>query len=295
MDVLVSFLEYLKYEKKFSAHTITAYQSDLNSYKTFLKQNFDNNQIESSGYQEIRSWIAQLSKENLTNKSINRKLSSLRTFYKYCLKIGILKFSPINELKSLKTPKKLNIPFSVNEVKDVLHQLEVFDFESSRSKSIIKLLYATGIRRAELINLKEIDINFEKSIIKIKGKRNKERLIPIHKYLVDSLKLYQKFKIESDFDSEYFFVTKKNKKLYPSLVYNIVDTVFKANSSKTKTSPHILRHSFATHLLNEGSDLNAVKELLGHESLSSTEIYTHNSIEQLKKSYSNNHPRNTQQ
>jgi integrase/recombinase XerC len=292
MDMLLSFIEYLSNEKKYSSHTITAYEDDLGSFQHFLLTNFQIQKIEQSGVQEIRSWIAQLSKENKSNKSINRKLSSLRSFFRFCLKTGVIKVSPIQQLKSLKTPKNLNVPFSVSEIKKVLDSLPDHDFKTSRQKLVIELLYATGMRRAELINLKVHDVDTEKSQVKISGKRNKERIVPLIHGIIESLNIYLSYKREQGLDNPYLIVTEKNNQAYPSLIYNIVDSVFRYFTTKSKTSPHILRHSFATHLLNKGSDLNAVKELLGHESLSSTEIYTHNSIEQLKKSYLKNHPRN---
>jgi integrase/recombinase XerC len=292
MDSLNSFIEYLSNEKKCSAHTIRAYQDDLLAFKKFLLINFEKQNIEKSNFQEIRSWIAELSNKKIANKSINRKLSSLRGFFKFCLRINAIKASPIQEMKSLKTPKNLNTPFSVDDVKKVIDALEVNDFESSRQKLIIELLYATGIRRAELITLKEKDIDLKNFQLKVQGKRNKERIIPLHRRIIESIKIYNTYKRELGLNNEYLLVTEKNNQAYPGLIYSIVNDMFSYYTTKSKTSPHILRHSFATHLLNNGSDMNAVKELLGHESLSSTEIYTHNSIEQLKKSYGENHPRN---
>lgn len=292
MDIIKSFIEYLSNEKKYSQHTVKAYNDDLDEFYQFLLLNFEILNIENANFQIIRAWIAHLSKENKSNKSINRKLSSLRSFFKFCIKIRYIKASPMQELKSLKTPINLNVPFSISEIKSVLNALPVYDFKSSRQKLIIELLYATGMRRAELINLKENDVNYTNSQIKILGKRNKERIVPLIFTTKETFDDYLKYKEDLGLNNQYLIVTEKNQKAYPSLIYNVVDNVFKIFTTKSKTSPHILRHSFATHLLNQGSDLNSVKELLGHESLSSTEIYTHNSIEQLKKSYSKNHPRN---
>ncbi len=292
MTLLESFYEYLSKEKKYSEHTLIAYKDDLSSFSHYLMTNFDRKNIEYSNFQELRSWIAELSGNKISNKSINRKLTSLRTFFRFCLKIKAIKASPMQELKSLRTPKNLNTPFSVDEMKKVLDALVVKDFETARQKLIIELLYATGMRRAELIELKENDLDCENLLVKVKGKRNKERIIPIHNRIIESLKIYLAYKTELGSHNDYLLVTRKDTKVYPGLIYKSVKDIFSHLTTKSKTSPHVLRHSFATHLLNNGSDLNAVKELLGHESLSSTEIYTHNSIEQLKKSYGKNHPRN---
>lgn len=292
MDIIKSFIEYLSKEKKYSQHTVKAYNDDLDEINHFLLSKFEISNIEEANFQVIRAWIAHLSKENKSNKSINRKLSSLRSFFKFCIKTGYIKASPMQELKSLKTPKNLNVPFSISEIKNVLKALPVYDFKSSRQKLIIELLYATGMRRAELINLKENDVDYTNSQIKILGKRNKERIVPLIFTTKKTFDDYLKYKKDLGLNNQHLIVTEKNQKAYPSLIYNVVENVFKIFTTKSKTSPHVIRHSFATHLLNKGSDLNSVKELLGHESLSSTEIYTHNSIEQLKKSYSKNHPRN---
>ncbi len=291
MNMLNSFFQYLLNEKKYSQHTFVAYKSDLLAFYHFLNSDSESKPIEFANFQEIRAWIAQLSHNKQSNQSINRKLSSLRSYFKFCLKTGEIKTSPLQQLRSLKTPKHLNTPFSLKEVKEVLNALPVYDFKSSRQKIVILLLYATGMRRAELINLKETDIDVNHKQIKILGKRNKERIVPLLGGIIEDLNMYLNYKKELGLDNSYLLVTEKNKQVYPGLIYKIVDDVFGYFTTKTKTSPHILRHTFATHLLNQGSDLNAVKELLGHKSLSSTEIYTHNSIEQIKKSYHKNHPR----
>lgn len=291
MADLNSFLEYLNSEKKCSAHTVRAYKDDLSAFNNFIDAHYEGLDLLDLNYQEVRSYIVELNNQGLSNKSINRKLSSIRSFYKFCMKTHQIKISPLNDLKSLKTPKNLSTPFSIKEVKEVIDNISVVNFKTARQKLIVELLYATGMRRAELINLKTNDLDWSQKQLKITGKRNKQRIVPLFDRILNTLDIYLTYKKELGLQEELLFVTEKNKALDPGLVYKIVNDLFAQSTSKSKTSPHILRHSFATHLLNQGSDLNAVKELLGHESLSSTEIYTHNSIAQLKKSYHKNHPR----
>lgn len=291
MSEISTFLSYLENERHYSKHTLNAYQGDLNDFNEFLNANFDKLSLIDVDYFQVRAWIAELSHQNLKHKSINRKLSSLKSFYKFLLKTEQVQSSPMQKLKSLKTPKSLSTPFSIKEVENVINSLDSTDFKSSRQALIIELLYATGMRRAELISLKENDVDLVKQQLKINGKRNKQRIVPLYDKVCACLKNYLQFKIREGYTHVNLFVTEQGKPLYPSLVYNVVNEAFSKFSSKSKTSPHILRHTFATHLLNQGSDLNAIKELLGHESLSSTEVYTHNSIEQLKQSYHQNHPR----
>ena len=293
MCLQTTFVSYLQNEKQYSNHTITAYQKDLEDFKEFLGEEFNSMSLSEVDYFQVRAWIAELSNQKLAHKSINRKLSSLRTFYNFLLKISQIGVSPMQKLKSLKTPKSLSTPFSIKEIENVFNSMEALDFTSARDKLIIELLYATGMRRAELISLQTSDVDLVKQQLKITGKRNKQRILPLYTKVCQHIINYLKFKKESGFTHNYLFVTEKDQTLYPSLVYNIVKNTFNQHSTKSKTSPHVLRHTFATHLLNKGASLNAIKELLGHESLSSTEIYTHNSIEQLKQSYHQNHPRTT--
>jgi len=283
--------DYLLVERKNSPHTALAYTNDILEFKIFLNEEADERILLDVEFYQIRSWIAQLSKKGLTHKSINRKISSLKSFYKFLLKTNQIETSPLQQFKSLKTPKTVTTPFSEEEIKTAIESLEVVDFKSSRQKLIIELLYATGMRRAELISLKESNIDLTQKTIKVLGKRNKERMIPIYKGICDQISTYLDYKKEKGLQNDILLVTEKDKPLYPGIVYNAVHDTLKLFSNKSKVSPHVLRHSFATHLLNKGSNLNAIKELLGHSSLSSTEIYTKNSIEQLKKSYSNFHPR----
>jgi integrase/recombinase XerC len=291
MKNFLGFREYLKNEKNYSQHTIKAYISDLSKFEEFIKNNHDDLPVSSVDHYQVRSWIAELSAQGLAHKSINRKLSTLKSFYRYLIKIGEIEYSPMQKLKSLKTPKNLSTPFSEAEVLSVLETLKSTDFISTRNKLIIELLYATGMRRAELISIRSNDVDLKKKQIKITGKRNKQRIVPLYDKICKKIEEYLVLRSEKGMISNFFFVTDKGKAIYPGLIYKVVNETFSKFSNKTKTSPHILRHTFATHLLNKGADLNSIKELLGHESLSSTEIYTQNSIEQLKQSYHKNHPR----
>ena len=291
---LPQFIDYLQYEKKYSLHTINAYQKDISDFAVFAEENFEETNLVEISYSIIRSWIVKLVDEEVSNRSINRKISSLKTFYKYLLKTKQVEVSPLAKHKSLKVSKKVQVPFSAKEVETVITNFSAEGFSDLRDQLIIELLYSTGMRRAELINLKLESIQIESSQIKVLGKRNKERMIPllpsVKKTFIAYLKEREQLEINSE--SGYLLLTNKGKKLYDTLVYRIVNGYFSRVSTKTKNSPHIIRHSFATHLLNEGADLNSVKELLGHSSLASTQVYTHNSIKELSKVYLKSHPRN---
>jgi integrase/recombinase XerC len=230
----------------------------------------------------------------ISNRSINRKISSLNSYYKFLQKIDVIGTNPLAKHKALKTNKKVQIPFSEQEMNVVLNELALeTDFEGLRNKLIVELFYATGIRRIELIQIKLNDIDLHNKTLKVLGKRNKERYIPLISTVIETLNIYmiERNSLNLIIDKNYLFLTKKGLKIYETLVYRIINDYFSKASSKVKRSPHILRHSFATHLLNQGANLNAVKELLGHSSLAATQVYTHNSISELKKVYSNTHPR----
>lgn len=294
MNLIDSFLEYLLLEKKYSNHTITAYKNDLISLQNFCKETYQQETISDIHYSQIRSWIVEMVEAKVSNRSINRKISSLKSFYKYLKKIKIIQNNPLSGHKALKTPKKIQVPFSIKEVNTVLTNITKNDsFESSRDKLILELFYSTGMRRAELIELKISSINFLEKQLKVVGKRNKERLLPLLPSVIQSLESYLEYRHIQQSSEDYLFLTKKGNKIYETLVYRVINNYFSKASSKLKKSPHILRHSFASHLLNEGADLNSVKELLGHSSLASTQVYTHNSLEQLKKVYKQAHPRST--
>lgn len=289
------FLDYLQFEKKYSIHTIEAYEKDILDFSGFAQASFELEDINQVNYAIIRSWIVSLVEANISNRSINRKLSSLNTYYKFLQKIEAIETNPLAQHKALKVSKKVQVPFSETEIANVLeNEFQGTDFESIRNLLIVELFYSTGIRRAELINIKLQDINSSTSTLKVLGKRNKERIIPLLSSVVSTIKTYLEVRdtLDTIVDRDYLFLTKKGVKIYETLVYRIINDYFSKTSAKVKKSPHVLRHSFATHLLNQGADLNAVKELLGHSSLAATQVYTHSSIAELKKVYANAHPRN---
>ena len=290
-----AFREYLQLEKNYSPHTVLAYWNDIVSFESFNSIHFGQHDIDQANYSQIRSWIVSLVDAHVSNVSVNRKMASLKAYYKFLLKTKQIEASPLLKHKSLKTPKKIQIPFSEKEVDAVLLFMQnPVGFEAVRDKLIVDLLYTTGMRRTELINLKLANVNFGASTIKVLGKRNKERIIPILPVINCQFEGYLKERngLENIIDEEYFFLSKKGVKINESFVYRLINSYFSTVSEKVKKSPHILRHTFATHLLNNGADLNSVKELLGHSSLASTQVYTHNSLTELKKVYKQAHPRN---
>ena len=294
MDYTQQFLDYLALEKNYSTLTITSYQKDIQDFITFYQQEENDSKIHLAKKIHIRSFVMFLSQENKSEKTINRKLSTLRSFYKYLIKEKLLTINPIEQVQSLKKKKEVVVPFTEGEISELLDNEEFFtdDFNGVRDHLMIDLLYQTGIRRAELINLKESDIDPIQLSIKVLGKRNKERLVPISKYLLEEIEVYKALKRQNGFiQCTNLFVTTKDKPLYDTLVYSKVKYYLSLISVKHKKSPHMLRHSFATHMLDSGADLNAVKDILGHSSLSSTQVYTHGSIENLKKVFNQAHPR----
>jgi integrase/recombinase XerC len=290
-----AFKDYLQMQKNYSLHTVKAYIKDIEEFDSFNKTHFEQDSIDIVGYSQIRSWIVSLIDGNISASSVNRKISSLKSYYKFLLRIKQIEQSPLLKHKALKTPKKIQIPFSEKEVDLVLNQIIYPDgFEGIRDKLIIDMFYTTGIRRAELINLKLSSIDLNSNTLKVIGKRNKERILPLLPIIISQIKMYiiQRNAIQDIKNTEQLFLTQKGVKLNDSLVYRLINMYFSTISEKVKKSPHILRHTFATHLLNNGADLNSVKELLGHSSLASTQVYTHSSLSELKKVYSEAHPRN---
>lgn len=287
-----SFLDYLSLEKQYSKHTVTAYKTDLTAFKDFCEVEYDIENLKEIHYTQVRSWVVSLVDVDISNNSINRKVSALKSFYKFLQRTEQIEFNPLSKHKALKVPKKVQVPFTTKEINAVIQNIEIEDnFDSLRNKLLVELLYSTGIRRTELINIKEIDVNLSEKTIKVLGKRNKERFVPILKSVLSTLNQYIELRTKNRVNSEFLLTTSKGNKLYETLVYRIINSYFSQVSSKVKKSPHILRHSFATHMLNEGADLNSVKELLGHSSLASTQVYIHNSLDVIKKVYNNAHPR----
>ncbi|MCM4169705.1 Tyrosine recombinase XerC [Arenibacter antarcticus] len=292
---IASFISYLSLEKNYSPHTVLAYEKDILDFKDFSTLQFGLTDIDEASYGLIRTWIISLVESGISNRSVNRKVASLKAYYKFLLGLEKLTINPLAKHKALKIPKKVEVPFSELEMERVLGQVNYGNtFKGKRDKLIIELLYATGIRRAELINLKMKDVDLDGNTIKVLGKRSKERIVPLLELVKQSFLEYEVVRNELNAiqDEAYVFLSSKGNKIYETLVYRVINRYFSEVSTKVKKSPHILRHTFATHLLNKGADLNAVKELLGHSSLASTQVYIHNSIAELKKVHFSAHPRN---
>ncbi|MGQ0829599.1 MAG: tyrosine recombinase XerC [Bacteroidota bacterium] len=285
-----SFLEYLRYEKRSSAHTLLAYTNDLDQFFKYLDTSYQIKSITEINHIIIRSWIVSLMEQKITPRSVNRKITTLKTFYKYLLRQKAVTENPMLKIQSPKTSKRLPV-FVEKDKMDILLDNTAFgnDFDGQRDKLIIELFYATGMRLSELINLKDSDINMSKCQLKVLGKRNKERIIPFNDELKELLKHYSKVKPGST--EGYLFVNRKGKKLYEKFAYRVVNQYLSGVTTIDKKSPHVLRHTFATHMLNNGADLNAIKELLGHANLSATQVYTHNTVEKLKNIHKQAHPK----
>ncbi len=280
-----SFLKYLEFEKRYSSHTITAYHSDLLRFQTFLSSSPTS--IEKADHNQVRGWVIEMMEDGLASKSVNRKISSIRAYYKFLLKREAIKQDPTSRITALKSPKKLPSFVKEDEVQDLLNNVELDPEYGQRDRLLLELLYGTGIRLSELINLKWHDIKLNEGVMKVLGKRNKERILPLPQELITQLDDFS----QSGNDHGYVIKTNKGEKLYPMFVYRMVNKYLTLYTSSDKKNPHVLRHSFATHLLNKGADLNAVKDLLGHSSLAATQVYTHNTIEKLKRVFKQAHPK----
>ncbi|MFT6210039.1 MAG: integrase/recombinase XerC [Bacteroidia bacterium] len=295
-DIVEGFLDYIEKEKRFSAHTVVAYSKDLDQFQHHIAENLEITSITEVDYHDIRSWIVSiLEDDKLQPTSVNRKISCLRSFYRYLVRIEIVFKNPMSKITSLKTKKKLPLFLEQSQMENLLDKMDFGDdFSGVRDKLIIELLYCTGMRRAELIGLETANVNESKEELKVLGKRNKERIIPLSPQTINLISEYQRV-LSTHFDdilrSKYLLVDDKGKGMSDGFVYRKVNRYLRLVTTIGKKSPHVLRHTFATHMLNNGADLNAIKELLGHANLSATQIYTHNTIEKLKQIYELAHPR----
>ena len=281
------FLHYLKHEKRYSVHTLLSYSTDLKQFTNFLSSEFSVKSIRKVNFQLVRSWIAKLLNENISARSVNRKITTLKTYFRFLIKEDIINQSPMQKIISPKTSKRLPVFVEQVKMEQLLNEIDFgVGFLAQRDRLILELFYFTGIRLSELINLKNKDINYSDSTILVLGKRKKERLIPLTSDILSKIK-----KLNSSNKSKYLFTTDKGKQISTKQVYRLVNKYLSMVTTLGKKSPHILRHTFATHLLNNGADINAIKELLGHANLSATQIYTHNTIEKLKTVYKQAHPR----
>ena len=294
MHALVqSFFSYIEFEKRYSKHTLEAYKSDLEQFTLFLTKN-ESSDAPFATHHDIRNWIVSMMEQKVTARSINRKISTLKSFYKFLMRKGEIKKSPLSKVQSPKTSKRLPVFVELPGIEKLLKEVEFPEgYVGLRDKMIIELFYSTGIRRNELIHLKETDVDSYNSQIKVLGKGNKERIIPIHPWLRSSIKNFvdEKKRLLENNSEPYLILSEKGNKMKPTEVYHIVNKYLNMVTTVDKKSPHVLRHSFATHLMNNGADINAVKELLGHTSLAATQVYTHNTIDKLKEIYRQAHPK----
>ncbi len=291
--LISKFIDYLQFEKGYSIHTLTAYKKDLSDFKAFLLKTYATDVLTEVIYEQIRLWIVSLVNAAISNSSINRKISALKSFYKFLEKTEDITKNPLQGHHALKIQKKAITPFSKKELENLKILLRRgTSFEEIRDYLIVELLYTTGIRRAELVSIELSDIHIERKVMKVIGKRKKERYLPLLDFTIELIKKYVDLRKEFEVQHNRLFITSKGKPIYDSLVYKVVNTYFNLVSTKDKKSPHVLRHAFATHMLDEGADLHAVKELLGHASLASTQIYTQSSLSHLKEVYKKAHPRN---
>ncbi len=287
-----SFIQYIRSEKRYSRHTIISYRCDLDQLFSFLIKEFNCSDPKQVSFDMLRSWIVSLLNNNLTARSVNRKIATIRSFYKFMLIEKHIEQSPAVDIVSIKNSKKLPEFVSQNNMDMLIDNIKFNDdFIGLRDKLILMMFYYTGIRLSELINIKMTDLDISECSIKVLGKRNKERIIPFGIELKKQILQYIEKRNKIEIMNNFLFVTEKNTKLYNKLVYRLVNQYLGYVTSLKKKSPHVLRHTFATHMLNNGADINSIKEILGHSNLSATEIYTHNTFEKLKKTYKQSHPR----
>ena len=287
-----NFFNFLVYEKRVSQNTILAYEKDLDQFFAFVKAQFHLNSEQAVIHAHLRAWVVSLIESQLNPVSVNRKIACLKSYFKYLRSRGFIVNNPASRIRPLKTEKKLPSFLRLSETTLLLDHIEYENsFSGKRDKLVIELLYASGIRLSELINLKKDDVNFHDGTLKVLGKRNKERLVPINEFLIKIIESYLlEYKSEQK-SQAYLLLTDKKKQMYPMFVHRLVKKYLSQITTSKKLSPHILRHTFATHMLDKGAELNAIKELLGHTSLAATQIYTHNSMEKLKKTFDQAHPK----
>ncbi|MFO8054853.1 MAG: tyrosine-type recombinase/integrase [Bacteroidales bacterium] len=294
---IAEFIEYLSRQRRYSSHTVTAYQADLHEYFTFIEATYGLTSLDSHTHVYIRSWLSELLSKGLKASTVSRKISSLKSFFAYCFQNRHIATNPTARLQPVKLPKRLPVFIHEREMESLFTGVEFANtFYGVRDYTLLNVLYGTGIRVSELVNLKLQHVNTKENVIKVLGKGNKERLIPVNPVLSEILSVYLDYRKEFLSEKEkptkeWLFLSSRANKTYPKLIYTIVKDYLTQVTTVEKKSPHVLRHTFATHLLSHGADLNAIKELLGHANLSATQIYTHSSIDQLKKIYEQAHPR----
>ncbi len=287
------FLQYIKFEKRFSPNTVVAYENDLDQFFKYQQVTYEISDVQEINHTMIRSWIVSMMEAKISARSVNRKITTLKTFYRFLLRDGMVTLNPMLKIQSPKTSKRLPVFVDQGKMDLLFDQVDFGEgYEAVRDKMILELFYATGMRLSELVNLKETDIDLNNCQIKVLGKRNKERVIPFTNTLRHVIEKYLNTKKENfSPNTNHLFVTDKGKPVYQKLIYRIVTERLGSVTTLDKKSPHVLRHTFATHMLNHGADINSIKEILGHANLSATQVYTHNTIEKLKKVYKQAHPR----
>ena len=294
------YIDYLQFEKRYSTHTVLAYHSDLDDFSGFLSMQYNISDLLQADHTLIRSWLISLIDRKISTRSVNRKLSSIKSFYRYCQRQGLLTSNPMLKVVAPRTSKQLPVFLTHDNLENLLQKVAFEDsYEGSRDKMILTLFYATGIRRAELVQINIPDLNLDAGTLKVTGKRNKERIVPLGEQVIIQMKEYlyvrncflSENKTVTQNNCASLFVTSRGLPAYPKLIYTIVHKYLSEIASNHKLSPHVLRHTFATHMLDDGADLNAIKEILGHSSLAATQVYTHNTIAKLKTIYKQAHPR----